>query len=217
MYLKTDTHMTDFAMIKVISYLVQDITGEEQDKHTANLLGRLLEERRVIGDLGSKLISKPSAIVSYLIPDWEMREFHNNLSGGNNGITDLYFSRNAIYKKRVLWFGDSFGRAGARILSYFFSEVMFLRTGFFYPDIYDQIKPDILITENVERYLDVSVSDDDRPSYFMLPYLSKAGYQPSYEFAESFSAELSFPRRPYAHFVASLFKAERGLSATPVA
>ena len=58
------------------------------------------------------------------------------------------------------------------MLSYYFTEILFLRTPFFHPEIFEQVTPDILITQNVERYLASCQPDEVRPSFFMYPYLT---------------------------------------------
>src|SRR5262249_32802344 len=133
----------------------------------------------------------------------------NNVSGGNNGIIDIIFRNEPYYQKRLLVFGDSFGRGLAAVLSHFFSETIFLRTPFFHREIFEQIGPDYVITQNVERYLSFCQADDMRPSFFMYPYLGKGVYAPTREFCEAFSAVLSYPRRPYLEFADSMKRALR--------
>ena len=205
-FLKTDTHMTDRGTILAVARLVEILTGEPQSARQDMLLARLTEQRQHTGDLGMKLDPPPSHIEQFALPYWPIKWFHNNLLGGNNGIVDLYFSSDATYSNRLLWFGDSFGREAARFLSFFFREVVFLRTPFFHPEIFDQIHPDILITQNVERYLDSCVPDSNRPPFFMYPYLAGLCYQPPPNFIEAFAAVLSFPRQPYQTFIQTVLQ-----------
>jgi hypothetical protein len=185
--------------------LIEKILGEPQGQHLAELQDKLKTERLVSGDLGSKLRIPVANKEKFVALDWPLRSFHNDLQG-NDGIVDIYFSKHAVYPLRVLCFGDSFGRSFSRLASYFFSETTFLRTRYFYDDIVKQIQPDIIITENVERYLDFCASDETRPSFFMLPHLTGNMYSPSTAFAEAFSAVLSFPRAPYKIFKNKIFE-----------
>jgi hypothetical protein len=207
-YYRTDTHLTHAASILIVRKIAEELTGEDLEGASQEILENFKVSEDFCGDLGNKL--EPAVTETVRVYDgrrWNDRWFHNNLIGGNNGITDLRFNLTARFDKRVLIFGDSFGRELAWFLSYFFSEVIFMRTPFFHPEIFDQMKPDFVLTENAERYLDFCPSDDERPSYFMFPYLSKGSYAPSREFAEAFSAMLSFPRPPYQKFRNSLARA----------
>ena len=67
-------------------------------------------------------------------------------------------------------------------------------------------KPDYVVTENVERYLDNCVLDESRPNFFMYPYLHGDQYSPSAEFSEALSAVLSVGRPPYAEFRKKYYK-----------
>jgi hypothetical protein len=199
-FMKTDTHMTNRGTILVVTALVERLSGEVQTERRNALLRRTMIERSHTGDLGLMLESPPSHMERFLAVDWKFRWFENGIRGGNNGIVDIYFSPTAIYPRRLLWFGDSFGREAARLLSFYFHEVVFLRTPFFHPEICDQISPDILITQSVARYLASCQLDEMRPSFFMYPHMKGLHYEPSKEFAEAFSAVLSFPRPSYHAF-----------------
>jgi hypothetical protein len=74
----------------------------------------------------------------------------------------------------------------------------------------EQCGADIVITENVERYLDTCLNDEDRPNFMLFPYLGEETYVPDKEFAEALSAVLSYPRAPYINYVTGL-----GLIARP--
>jgi hypothetical protein len=204
-YLKTDTHMTDWGMILVVCKLVEMLTGETQQIRREYLLQTLKAKRVHTGDLGSKLRPPESNEEVFSTLGWKQIWLHNKINGGNNGLVDLYFSPDASYDQRILWFGDSFGREAVKFLSLFFREIIFLRTPFFHKELFDAVRPDILITENVERYLASCQYDEIRPSFFMYPYMSGVAYEPNIEFANAFSAVLSFPRAPYAALVKKIF------------
>jgi len=103
--------------------------------------------------------------------------------------------------KNILIFGDSFGREYTRFLGWYFRQSVFLRTPFFHEELIEQIKPDYVLTQNVERYLDFCQPDEVRPSFFMYPHLAGNPYRPAPEFAEAFSAVLSGGRAPYRSFL----------------
>ena len=80
----------------------------------------------------------------------------------------------------------------------------FYRTGHFHEELAALIQPDVLITENVERYLDTPLADEARPHFLLYPILQGQSYAPAKEFAEAFSAVLSYPRSPYWDFLKTL-------------
>ena len=196
-FLRTDTHMSDYGTVVAVSSIVQSLVNEDQAESKKHLLGLITQEIDHIGDLGRKLTPEIGSREKFIRLFFDGFRTHNNYKGRNNGIVDIRISRKALYDKRVLFFGDSFGREAAKILSYYFKEVTFLRTPFFHPEICDMVAPDILITQNVERYLHVCADDETRPSFFMYPHFVEMPYQPSVEFAKAFSAILSYPREPY--------------------
>ncbi len=205
-YQRTDTHATDYGAIRVAAQFVEAVTGEPQQRAISALDALLTERREVSGDLGSKLAPPVASTETFLRVSWPVHRFTNGFAGGNNGIVDLFVTPEPAYRQRLLILGDSFGRTLAKVMSYFFAEVAFLRTPFFHVDIVRQMRPDVLMTQNVERYLSHVRSDEAAPCFFMFPYLARSGtpYAPSREFAEAFSAMLSYPRRPYREFMRGL-------------
>ena len=203
---KTDTHLTDYGALLVTRMLVECLTGGNHEADFNTIFGLITQTRETVGDLGGRLSPIARSTEQYLVPNWIVKRLHNNLVGGNNGIVDLLFSRDSVYKKRILIFGDSFGRSCVGMLSYFFQEVIFLRTPFFHNEIFDMVKPDYVISQSVERYLEKCEGDRERPSFFMYPYLSNKRADPTPEFANAFSAVLSYPRSNYQHFVDTLWK-----------
>ena len=204
-FLRTDTHLSDRGTIVTVCGLVERILGVDTSDARTRMLDSLQIQRELVGDLGGKLEPAESSIETYTGTTWYKHWLHNNLTGGNNGIVDLYFSPRALYPGRLLWFGDSFGREAARFLSFFFEEVVLLRTPFFHADIFDCIRPTLLVTENVERYLANCLPDEDRPSFFMYPHIAGITYEPSQDFARAFSAILSASRSPYTAFKAGMY------------
>jgi len=205
-YQRSDTHASDLGNVLVVAESVAALTGEAQDANVAALLAKRTEVREVPGDLGSKLAPPMPSRELFVQVDWKLHRFVNHLTGGNNGVTDLYVSPNAVYPKRLLVFGDSFARGMAPLLSFFFREVAFLRTPFFHAEIFNQMKPDFVLTQAVERYLSRVQTDEAAPAFCMYPYLTDkvAAYTPPMKFAAAFSAMLSYPRSPYRDFMRGL-------------
>lgn len=127
------------------------------------------------GDLGSKL--NPAMFEPHLglkLPNWVTRR-SNHLSSGNNGIIDVYTNSDTSITEfgKVLFFGDSFGRGIAELLSLIARQVAFLRTPFMHADIVRLANPDLIITQNAERYLSSVKLDRDAPIFFLYPFLKE--------------------------------------------
>lgn len=196
-----DTHLTAFGSLLVARRVVEIVSGKEQ-REVFDELVRLIDREVVVpGDLGSKLMPPVKESVKTFRSETGAC-FSNNVEGSNNGGVDLRFNPKAIYQKRVVIFGDSFGCDVARMLQFWYSEVLFFRSGFFHEEISALCRPDILITENVERYLDRRISDEERPQFLLYPHLNEKVYSPSKEFSVALSAMLSYPRKPYTDFIA---------------
>ena len=203
MYMTTDTHASDIGNILATAAIVERLTGAPQTEAIARLMQGPWDETHVVGDLGGRF-EPPFGETNRLVRRrWISKWLHNDLQGGNNGIVDILFNTQAVYPKRALVFGDSFARTFCSLMSYFFKEILFLRTPYFHPDFLDQFQPDYVVTENVERYLSYCFPDTGRPSFFTFPYLENKGYAPSREFAAALSAVLSHGRPPYRDYLAS--------------
>lgn len=159
------------------------------------------------GDLGSKL--DPPAFESPLtLPaDPDVVFYTNGYSGGNNGICDLYFNRRFIISgHRVIVFGDSYGRQFSRILARFTGQVSFFRTPHMHDELVNGIKPDIIITQNAERYLSNVRSDHERPSFLLYPWLKGSSVNPAVDFVNALNAVLSYGRPVYKQYVTNLLQ-----------
>ncbi len=200
-FLRTDTHLSDAGNIVVVCALTSRLLGQSTGSSRQRLLDGITKERAHCGDLGGKLSPPRSFTECVLGSDWGAKVVSNRLAR-NDGIVDIWMSPAAETAGRILVFGDSFGRDMSRFLSVFFREVVFLRTPFVHPDIVDCVRPDILISQNVERYLAFVRPDEERPAFHMYPYLrpETASIAPDREFGEIFSAILNFGRSPYDVF-----------------
>ncbi|MBN2341490.1 MAG: hypothetical protein JXX29_02540 [Deltaproteobacteria bacterium] len=73
----------------------------------------------------------------------------------NRGHISIFknFHPDAAKRKRALLFGDSFSAMHIQYIADYFSELYFLHTPGFGEDVIRSIRPDIVITANVERYM----------------------------------------------------------------
>lgn len=182
---RTDTHLSALGDLFYASMLVKRLTGLSQDDLVEDFLKSSAPQiNKASGDLGSKLNPEIfSNEISFSDPPVKHgRWMHNNLTGGNNGIIDLRFNDQPPIIKRVIIFGDSFGRAFSKWLQLFFSEIFFFRTSNFHPEIVEKLNPQIIITQNVERYLPSVISDLDACCFFDYPNLTREPNGPPEDF-----------------------------------
>lgn len=197
---QVDTHYTDFGSMVLACDLAARLLGASQRETFEWLAPQFTVMRPNAGDLGIKLTPKMELEQPWLAQPYPGIWRTNGRVNRNNGIIDLRFNPDAPHRKRILLVGDSFGRAMAPFLLFFFKEVHFFRTPFFHPEIADLCRPDHLITCCVERYLRATKADRERPFFFMYPHAAGDPYEVSAEFAEALSAVMSVPRPPYRKF-----------------
>jgi len=200
-FMKTDTHMTDFGTAISTAAAVEALLGEDQSQSLQQILERPATTRDWTGDLGGRFLPPRTEIRDLINGAPAAKWFHNRLSGGNNGIVDILINPNSSSDKSILVFGDSFARDWGKFLTEWFRQIMFLRTPYFHEDIVEQVKPDFVVSQNVERYLNNCHPDEERPSFFMFPHLREEPYGPGKEFAEAFSALLACGREPHRKFL----------------
>ena len=190
---RVDTHVTPIGSILVAAHVAARLTGADNPALTAQLLEATETTKRHAGDLGSKLHPPVSAVEPVFAFPHSGRSLTNGLDGGNNGLVDLRFNPDAVDRKRCVMFGDSFGRDLCVYLSFWFSEVFFFRTGFFHPDLAARCRPDLLITENVERYLDDIRDDAEAPEFDTYLARRERSAPPSDAFRAAFAEIMSSP------------------------
>ena len=204
-FMRTDTHLSDTGLARAAAAIARRFSNVSLPELTGRLRDAPIEMRDHCGDLGSKLQPRVTASEAFLTANWPLQGYTNGVVSRNNGVADIWFSPATQDAHRLLIFGDSFGRGLARLLSSVFREVLFLRTQYFHVDIVDQMRPTHIITEMVERYLTFIEPDRNRPSFHMYPFLGASeGTAPGKDFAEAFSAILSYPRPPYQKFAAEI-------------
>jgi hypothetical protein len=209
---RVDTHYRPSGTWLMLKRVLDKAVGAEANQVLENEANLTLKSQDDwSGDLGSKLSPPQTESKEQITIPKTVRRYSNNLAGGNNGIIDLYFnleqikgSENRPGLGRVLVIGDSYGRDIARTLSMMSSEVLFIRTPYMHIEVVDAMKPDLVISENAERYLSAVGSDEDRPVFFLFPFLKDNDYSMAPEMAKALSAVLSYGRQPYTSLIATL-------------
>lgn len=170
---KVDTHFTPYGTGVICLALLRALAEREAEADLAHCLTMpetLLEPWT--GDLGHRFNPpRTEPKISLKIGEQVLR-YNNNLKG-NNGIIDLYINQSPPDQSlgRVMLFGDSYGRQMASMLSHYAQETMFLRTPYLHMELVISAKPDLVITQNAERYLPSSLPDAERPVFFLMPFM----------------------------------------------
>ncbi|WP_159739469.1 hypothetical protein [Vibrio atypicus] len=163
-YLKTDTHNSDLGKVRIISNLLKrvgyDITG----------FTPVYRHKSIMGDL-SKMIKGGEELVEEFC-FFSQNPFNcieaystSKCLVGNSGHIDYHINGNAIFKERIVLFGDSFFRTALHIWNKLFQEVIYFRSPFIINDICELLKPNLVLTGNAERYLVNSRKHVDSPPY----------------------------------------------------
>jgi hypothetical protein len=201
LFLRTDTHMTHLGTLTVVRMVLERLFGKACEQLIGTLHARIGEERPYLGDLGRKLENKPEDRQSFIAVDPKSKRYSNNYNNGNNGAVSVYRLPNAPMRERLVVFGDSFANDMSWVLAQMFSEVVFFRTPYLHPELLEMVKPDIVISENVERYLAHVAPDSERPSFAMMHAMTYGETAEQREFAEALSAVCAFGRPPYQRLI----------------
>lgn len=149
-----DTHNSDHGKIKIIDQCLNHFNIE------IICANKLWGELSLIGDLGKKLGEKPiveSKLLGIEGEDFELRSFSNRKGlSGNSGELSLTLNRfenmNRGVRKLAL-FGDSFAKSCIKYLSYYFDQILYVRSPFVIRTLAKNFQPTHIITSNAERYL----------------------------------------------------------------
>jgi|ETNmetMinimDraft_3_1059899.scaffolds.fasta_scaffold00950_4 hypothetical protein len=121
---------------------------------------------------------------------------------GNSGIIRITKSPNALLKKRILIFGDSFFNNNMiKIMTCFFEEITFFRSPILIECIVDWVAPDIVLTGQAERYTSSAI--DDQGQIFPIINYMNANFYDSSKVGNAFfmalNAVFSKGRKPEVH------------------
>ncbi len=200
-FLRTDTHMTIDGTFATVECMIQRLYGDALDPALRALRTRLSGELSYTGDLGSKLEPPQSEMKRIMQVDSKIVWIQNKMGSGNNGLTMISTFEDAPVKGRLVFFGDSFGRDCCTVLAHIFTEVVFLRSPFLHREELLALRPQVLITGNVERYLAFVEADEDAPAFQTLQWFKHDVDPEQRRWAEAFSAILSDQRGPYRRWI----------------
>jgi hypothetical protein len=196
-FLRTDTHMNHRGTLAVVDLILERLFGHAFKRWAELKAATITTSRTYVGDLGRKLDVQPEE-QQFLTPlDARVKFFRNEMNTGNNGAAQISFFREAPIPQRLVLLGDSFGRDLTWMLAELFRETVFLRTPYMHPELAAVIRPNVIITQNVERYLGNVQPDAERPDFSMMNSMTHGESDGQREFAEAMSAICNFGRAPY--------------------
>lgn len=203
---RTDTHLSPLGTLIVAREAVTRLLGAEWGARIEALQSRLTVIRDRVGDLGRKVEPPEQERLPYLEGQRSWKRYYNDdqLQGGNSSLVEVLIAPDAPDSRRIVLFGDSFMRDMIAPLAFLFREIVFLRTPYLHAEMVGQLRPHLLITGNVERYLSHVLPDEDRASFFLMNALGR-GTPEQRNFAGAFSALLGAGTAAHRKFHDKLF------------
>jgi len=188
-FLQLDTHMSDFGSAVVLEEILKAV-GMFDAKAMKELYASINLEVKINGDLGNRFSPPLTQRAIKLRSPWKY--FHaisaNQL---NDGLVDILINPKAVMDKTILLFGDSFFRVMLKHFAWMFSKVICFRSRFFHPEMVQLIKPDVVLTGNVERYLSNVETDKEGFPFFYYNYVRPEGTPTDQKFLDAYKAILT--------------------------
>lgn len=166
------------------------------------VLENTIEQDTWSGDLGSKLDPPREETKVILEIPQSIKLVSNEIAYGNDGICDIYINSDHIADSpRALIFGDSFGRDLARMLSCMFGIVIFCRSRYVHDEIVRGFKPQLVISQNAERYFANVTHDDLRPPFLLYPSLRAEPVPIPNQFSKLMAICMAVERPPFHRLI----------------
>jgi hypothetical protein len=181
---KTDTHLSAAGMCKAVLAMAQSLDLPGQAAFAARVAETCVEVADHCGDLGVKLTPARTEQIRLARPPVPFQRGMNRIAAGNDGMMDLLHTPTSSTDKTLLVFGDSFFRQNLVYLTFFFRNIVFLRSRYFHDECVAAVAPDVIFTGLAERYLSAVSADAARPHFLSYPYVSGRAVDPSPLFAE---------------------------------
>ncbi|GAA0808913.1 hypothetical protein [Psychrobacter piscatorii] len=165
-----DTQINDAGSFKVISKVLENLGYPA-------LPNLIFTDDKKLGDLtimlGKDDFENIKVVSGFTDMLFEPREFTFGAAlKGNTGDIKILVNPKALYKRRLVLFGDSFFEFSLRVYSGLFNEVIYLRKPYIIDDIMRILEPAVVLTANTERYL-YSVPDCNKDKPWFMNYLSR--------------------------------------------
>jgi hypothetical protein len=181
---KTDTHLSAAGMCKAVLAMARSLGLSGQAEFVARVAETCVEVPDHCGDLGVKLTPARTEQIRVARPLVPHQREMNGIAAGNDGMMDLLHTPTSSTDKTLLVFGDSFFRQNLVYLTFFFRNIVFLRSRYFHDEFVEAVAPDVIFSGLAERYLSSVTSDRARPHFLSYPYVSGRALNPTPMFAE---------------------------------
>ncbi|SFD98572.1 hypothetical protein [Roseivivax sediminis] len=177
-YFVTDSHWNTIGQLKVAEAFLCEI-GLAEHAPTVGGWREELVERSYNGDLGLKLKPARSEMASFMPPNHATTQYHNGLEpAGNEGTVRAVVNSDPLVRQTLLVFGTSSTQIMLPILGRIFEVTVHCRARFMHREIVDMVRPDVVLTQNQERYFWETRSDKNALPFFMIPHV--VGRVPKY-------------------------------------
>ena len=209
-YYQTDSHWAPHGKI-IAARLIAEGAGHDPLDIAASEAEALKSLKptpdRFCGDLGRKLNPKRDEETFTYKPEHVIHTFENGLPHDfenpiNDGRIVLTESDADCAEGTLLIFGDSYLHQSLVALTFFFKRIIFCRTRWFHEEIVGMTQPDIVVTQQAERYLSFVYPDSGAPNFLFLPQMLGRHPAPSQSEALALAKAFGFGReldmRPFA-------------------
>ena len=149
-YYKNDTHWNNLGAFIGAQHINEALLGNRESFDPANIIEEGTAKKcDLLKILGLSLLNKDK--------EYNYISNVNNVNVEYTAVNENldHYSSNAASDKKVLLIGDSFRWALQHWMPYYYSSVDFIHRDYFTRDLIDQLKPDVIIYEVVERHTDV--------------------------------------------------------------
>jgi hypothetical protein len=154
------------------------------------------------GDLGSKLDPPRKETRISFLPPRPITRFNNQLVTANDGICDIFVNPSLVGNSpRALVFGDSLARGLVPMMTRIFGMVLFCRSRYVHDEIVLGFRPQLVISQNAERYLSKVSHDDERPPFLLYPSLRTEPVPVPSLFAKLMTTCMAVDRPPFHRFI----------------
>lgn len=227
-YYRTDTHWAPHGKIvaaRLLALASGRAPAEVAAVEAATRAALVRAPEYFCGDLGRKLDPKQAEpTFTFKIPH-RVQTFENGLPHDyvrpvNDGRMVLTESDADTARGTLLIFGDSYLHQTLPVLSFFFRRVLFCRTRWFHEELVGMVRPDIVVTQQAERYLSYVFPDSGAPPFLLMAQMLGRTPAPSQPEALALARALSGGReldlRPFARLLGAAADAPAAAPAPPI-
>lgn len=154
-----DNHLSGFGRLVCARYLI-DSLGPPLKEDVVAKLQQSLVIRPLVGHLAA-MADRSDQVDTTIFIKWpQVRMYNNGKPPGKQGLTNVFCNPSALRNQRLLLMGSSSLKILAPVLASIYKEVIYCRSANVHFSLLDLLKPDVLVTGHVERFLLQTKTDD---------------------------------------------------------